>query len=254
MASDKKVQDLEKKLAALANQVGILEDEQAVRKLQHTYGYYLDKCIYEEVVDLFTDKDCEVRFMRGVFKGKAGVRRLYIERFGKNFTGGRNGPVFGFLLDHPQLQDIVHVDPDRKLAKGRFRSMMQAGRHHSAPGAEASAGLPRQWWEGGIYENTYVRENGVWKIKVLNYRPVFHATFEHGWTFTPPNFVPFFADKDRYPKNAAGPDSIDPTAVLWPEVDVVPFHYPNPVTGKKWRDTGGAQTAKPKPARKKAER
>ena len=250
MASDKKVQELEKKLAALANQVGILEDEQAIRKLQHSYGYYLDKCIYNEVVDLFAE-DCEVRFMRGVFKGRDGARRLYIERFGKNFTGGRNGPVFGFLLDHPQMQDVIHIDPNRKLAKGRFRCVMQAGRHHSAPGVEASAGLPRQWWEGGVYENTYARENGVWKIKVLNYRPVYHATFEHGWTFTPPNFVPFFNENDLYPKNPIGPNRIDTTAVLWPDVDVLPFHYPNPVTGKKWRKVSAAPRARKRVAKKK---
>lgn len=251
MATDRK--SLEQRVEELAHQVGILQDEQAIRKLQHSYGYYIDKCIYKEVVDLFAE-NCEVRFMRGVFKGKGGVARLYIERFGKNFTGGRNGPVFGFLLDHPQLQDVIHVDPDRTLARARFRSVMQAGRHHSAPAAPASAGLPRQWWEGGIYENTYVRENGTWKIKVLNYRPVFHATFEHGWAFTPANFVPFFNENDLYPHNPAGPDKIDPTHVLWPETDVVPFHYPNPVTGRKWRNVSGAPRAKKKAAKKKARR
>ena len=46
----------------------------AVRRLQHAYGYYLDKCLYDEVVDLFSDSG-EVRFMGGIFKGKAGVRR-----------------------------------------------------------------------------------------------------------------------------------------------------------------------------------
>jgi len=114
MSNDDQIQTLQKQLEELSRQVGILQDEQAVRKLQHSYGYYLDKCLYNEVVDLFAE-DSEVRFMRGVFKGKSGVKRLYLERFGKNFTGGKNGPMFGFLLDHPQYQDIVDVAPDRKL-------------------------------------------------------------------------------------------------------------------------------------------
>lgn len=235
MKQQDRLKALELKVKALSSQVDILECEQAVRKLQFSYGYYLDKCIYDEVVALFA-RDCEVRFMRGIFRGRAGAKRLYIGRFGKNFTGGTNRPVFGFLLDHPQIQDIVHVAADGKSARGRFRSFMQAGVHESATGPAASGALPRQWWEGGIYENEYVRERGVWKIKVLHYRPVYHATFEHGWTYTKPNYVPFFNKKDLYPKNPIGPDAIDPKPVLWPDVDVVPFHYPNPVTGKKWRD------------------
>ena len=233
MSSDKKIHALEKKVEQLSHELGMLQDQQAIRKLHYAYGYYLDKCIYDEVVELFA-KDCEVRFMRGVFKGKAGARRLYIGRFGKTFTGGKNRPIFGFLLDHPQMQDIIDVAPDRKTAKGRFRCIMQAGVHETAAGAADSGFLPRQWWEGGLYENEYVKEKGVWKIKLLNYRPVYHATFEHGWTYTKPNFVPFFSKKDLYPKNPVGPNAIDNKAVLWPDTDVLPFHYPNPVTGKKW--------------------
>jgi len=47
---------------------------------------------------------------------------------------------------------------------------MQAGRHESAGGNSASGGRR-------AYETTYAREKGVWKIKVLNYRPVWHADF-----------------------------------------------------------------------------
>ena len=235
MASDDKVKKLQRKVEELAQRVGVLEDEQAIRKLQHSYGYYLDKCLYDEVVNLFA-RDCEVRFMRGIFRGRAGAKRLYIGRFGRNFTGGKNRPIFGFLLDHPQMQDVIHVAPDRKSARARFRSFMQAGVHESAQGAAAGSALPRQWWEGGIYENQYVRERGVWRIKVLHYRPVYHATFEHGWAYTKPNFVPFFNKSNLYPKDPIGPDAIDPKPVLWPDTDVVPFHYPNPVTGKPWRE------------------
>lgn len=230
MSKDDK--SLEQQVQELANRVGVLEDEKAIRKLHYSYGYYLDKCLYNEVVDLFAE-DSQVRFMRGVFKGRDGVKRLYIDRFRKNFTNDHNGPIFGFLLDHPQMQDIVDVAPDRKTAKGRFRCTMQAGVHHSAAGADAGF-VPRQWWEGGLYENQYVKENGVWKIKVLNYRPVYHATFEHGWTYTKPQFVPFFNEDNLYPKDPVGPDEIDNTHVLWPDTDVLPFHYPHPVTGEEW--------------------
>ena len=166
------------------------------------------------------------------------MRRLYCGRFRERFTGGHNGPVYGFLLDHPQIQDIVHVDPDRKTGYARARSMMQAGRHRDG------GGETRQWWEGGIYENTYTREKGVWRIKRLNYRPVWHATFEHGWAFTPPAFVPFFTE--TFPKDPLGPDELSPIKpVLWPDHDVLPFHYPHPVTGRKIK-VPGASTRPPR--------
>jgi hypothetical protein len=223
---ENQIRALEQKIEQLSKHIGILEDIHAIRRLQHIYGYYIDKCLYEETVELFSE-NCEVRFMGGIFKGKAGARRLYIERFQKNFTNGVNGAVYGFLLDHPQLQDVVDVAPDGRTAKARFRSLMQAGRH------ELAEGETRQWWEGGIYENEYVKEDGIWKFKVLNYRPLWHADFAKGWAHTPPNLYQMFSE--TYPENPLGPDElIKPTPVLWPETDVVPFHYPHPVTGEIW--------------------
>jgi hypothetical protein len=227
---------LARQVEQLANEVGTLNDVHAVRKLQHAYGYYLDKCLYDEVVELFSDSG-EVRFMGGAFRGKAGLRRLYCERFRRRFTGGHNGPVYGFLLDHLQLQDIVDVAADRRSARGRFRCFMQAGSHETKKDAPAS--MPSQWWEGGVYENDYVREHGVWKIQLLNYTAVYHGLYENGWAHTPPSFVPFFTE--TYPHNPSGPDSlIEPKPVIWPDTSVVPFHYVHPVTGKKWQPAHAA--------------
>ena len=223
--------DLVAEVAALAERVGILEDTTAIRNLQYAYGYFIDKCLYDETVDLFAE-DGEVIFIGGRYKGREGASRLYKGRFRNNFAGGKNGPMFGQLLDHPQLQGIVHVDPGRETAKGRFRSVMQAGRHESI-------GNPRQWFEGGIYENRYVREDGVWKIKLLNYRAFWHGTVEKGWAYTPPNYVPNATV--TYPEDPFGPDELVENAPeLWPNTEVVPFHYVHPVTG---RPVGGGPAA-----------
>jgi hypothetical protein len=81
----------EDRVADLEHRLGIVEDVLAIRNLQHSYGYYLDKCLYEEVVDLFDD-DGEVIFIGGVYKGKKGAARLYAGRFRNNFANGKNGP------------------------------------------------------------------------------------------------------------------------------------------------------------------
>ena len=65
MSLEDQVNELQQQVQALGDQVGRLEDANAIRHLQYKYGYYLDKCLYEEVVALFAD-DGEVRFMGGV--------------------------------------------------------------------------------------------------------------------------------------------------------------------------------------------
>ena len=109
--------------------------------------------------------------------------------YSANFTA-RNGPRHGFLLDHMTLQAVIHVADDRKSAKARARTFMQAGLHDSAlpskDGADSNVPPRRlgQWWEGGIYENSYIKEDGIWKIHVMHYHPIWHADFEHGWSKT----------------------------------------------------------------------
>ena len=36
--------------------------------------------------------------------------------------------------------------------------------------------------EGGIFENDYVREGGVWKIAHLHFHPQYEGPYETGWT------------------------------------------------------------------------
>ncbi len=229
MSDTNQIAALENRLADLEQRLTVREDELDIRKLQYLYGYLIDKCLYNETVDLFTD-DGEVRFFGGIWKGKEGVRRLYVERFQKRFTHGNNGPIDGFLLDHPQIQDIINVQPDGVTAFGRARSMMQAGRHKDYEG-DAPHLKARQWWEGGIYENTYKKVDGVWRMHSLNYMPIWHGHYESGWAHTPPEFVPF--PKVTYPEDPTGPDVLIEDNWLWPTHKITPFHMKHPVTGEE---------------------
>ena len=184
----------------LEHELAIQQDIHQIRRVQYTYGYFIDKSQYNEVVDLFAD-DGDVWFLGGIYKGKAGVRRLYIERFQTFFTQGHNGPRYGWLLEHPQLQMVIDVAPDRHTAKLRGRSMMQAGLHETAPGEQ------RAWWEGGLYENDYVRQGGVWKIKALRYFPFWHGSFAEGWQKTPHRL--HSDGEDAVPRGPAGSGRAD---------------------------------------------
>jgi hypothetical protein len=88
------------------------------------------------------------------------------------------------------------------------------------------------FWEGGVYENTYFREDGVWKIGVLDYNAFYYAPYDQGWGRVKPGYaVPAYSV--TYPEDPNGPDELRPAkAAFWPKTDVVPFHYVHPVTGK----------------------
>jgi len=149
-ANEERIAVLGKQVEELTNRIGMLEDANAIRTLQHKYGYYMDKSFYEAIIELFTE-DCEIHFLGGIFRGKAGARRLFIDRFRANFARGVDGPKNGILMEHPQLQDVITVAPDRRTAKARFRYFMQAGTHYTT-------GKAYQFWEGGLYENVYAKK------------------------------------------------------------------------------------------------
>jgi SnoaL-like domain len=221
---------LVRRLDEVARRIGTLEDIHAVRTLHFKYGYYIDMCLYDEACELFAE-DGEVRFLNGIYKGKAGARRLYCEWFRNLFTNGHNGPVRGFLLDHLQLQDIVDISTDGRSAQGRFRALLLAGQHQSK--APRVAHFPDQCWEAGIYENLYVKEGGVWKIKRLNYNMLWQADYAPGWAQSGVHLPPI---EKTFPENPVGPDELLRSVPnTWPNTRVVPFHYAHPVTGKRWK-------------------
>jgi hypothetical protein len=184
----------------------------------------MDKCLFAAIVDLFAD-DAELYFMGGVYRGKAGARRLY------GGATGMNGPVDGLLFEHLIVQDIVDVAPDRTYALGRFRTFMQGGVHETHPNPPPN--IPSQFWEGGVYENEYVKEDGVWKIKVFNYRVVWQADFDKGWAHSKVDPLMISAPVTTFPENPRGPDAIAAApGPRWPKQGIMPFHYPHPVTGE----------------------
>ena len=148
--------EVEARLEKLEHRIGELEDINAIRRLHWAYGYYIDFNRAADVAQLFS-KDGEVTFLSGVFKGHEGIFRLYGTWFQNLFLeNGGEGPEFGFLLDHFQMQDIITVAPDRQTAKGRFRGMLFGGSHEQRKWKPE--GVPLQFMEAGIYENDYVLE------------------------------------------------------------------------------------------------
>jgi hypothetical protein len=187
-----------------------LEDIQAVQRLQNIYGYYVDKRLFDQVVDLFAEDSSVEISHRGVYVGKAGARRLFIDSWARDGLGLKQGQLFNHLM----LQPVIDIAPDGKTAQGRFRTFAQVG--------SAAAGV---MWVEGVYENEFVKQDGVWKFSRMRFWPTFYVPEREGFSGkTRPN-IEFDAANppDRPPTDDAG---------VFPDVYYPPFHYPNPVTGK----------------------
>ena len=218
--------------AELEKRIGMLEDIAAIRRIHFSYGYYIDYNRPEETAALFA-KDVCVVFLSGEYVGYEGVMRLYGTWFQNLFTKGVRGPIEGFLLDHFQLQDVVTIAPDGKTAKGRFRGILAGGWHDDVLDTKPNE-VPQQFWESGIYENDYVKEDGVWKIQRLNYMMQWQADYEAGWAKTTAHLQPAMA---CYPENPIGPDRILENAEYrptWPHRQEIKMSFAHPVLGQQF--------------------
>ena len=155
------------------------------------------------------------------------------------WAAGRNGPAYGHLLDHPQLQPVIHVAPDGLTAQGRFRTLMMLGVHESAAATHEAGTFQR--WESALYEDRYAKQDGGWRIAVIDLRHAWLCTYERGWAYSPiwEDYVSVC-----YPEDPDGPDEIAADDWrMWPDTRVLPFHYPHPVTGQWVLPTSGAAPA-----------
>jgi hypothetical protein len=222
----KQIAALSKQLDQAERDLQVAEDVSAIKKLQRAYGFFLDKGLWEDLSDLFSD-DARAAYPAGTYIGKASIR----EHIWRNVGDGTIGLRDGRLYNHMVMQPVVDVMPDGKTAKGRWRVLAMIGRFGDGetPGQAT--------WAGGIYENTYVKENGVWKIKDLKYYDGFTAPYEGGWAKAAP--VKEGEPPPPAPRRfalAKPPDQPhDPDCPGYPYACIQPFHYANPVTGRETR-------------------
>jgi hypothetical protein len=210
-----------RRIAHLKWQIDRLEDQRHIEILQRTYGYYVDKNLWKQIADLFTDDGTLEIGGRGVFVGKSRVLQ-YLQWLGK--------PQRGILYDHTQIQPIVDVSPDGTVAKGRWRALIFTG------GLNSGSVIG-----DAVYENEYRKENGIWKIAKLHAYFEMYSTLEQGWAQ--------LATPNTRPEKALPPD-LPPTTVydMYPGTLVAPLHYENPVTGKPvYPDNQTAAIAAPGP-------
>jgi hypothetical protein len=200
---------LEAAVAALEADIARVRDRDEIDNLIRAYGYYLDKNMWDDLADLFSEDGSIELAQRGVYVGRERVREFLHTVFGPP------GPAPGRLGDHVQVQPMIVVAPDGQSAVARSRVVQMMG----FAGRSAS-------WVGGIYVNEFVKEDEVWTFKSDHAFNTFMANYEGGWAHGVSTRLPG-------PSEALPPDA-PPTVVFrpFPNVIDIPFEYPNPVTGE----------------------
>jgi hypothetical protein len=200
--------DFPGELAQLSQRLMRLQDTQEVENLQNAYGFYLDKWQWDSATALFADQGTLELAQRGVYVGKARIRASLEDAFGPQ------GLHQGEVSDHAFYQPVIHIAADDLTAKARIRELSILGKY----GIEAYIG-------GGTRENEYVKEHGVWRIKSDHLYLTYLADYAKGWAHG--------ALPAPGPSRTLPPDR--PPSVRYmpfPAFQELPFHYPNPVSGK----------------------
>ncbi|KAK1765353.1 SnoaL-like domain-containing protein [Phialemonium atrogriseum] len=174
----------------LEYRISQLNEEDEVRNLQHSYGYYVDRQMWTDVIDLF-DRNGTVKIDGNTYTGGAEIRK-WLEKMGPE------GLSRGILNDHPIFESIVAVGPDGREATTRG---LEVGMIGDANAKTAS-------WEFTVFRNHFIKDpdSGTWKIKHLDFTRLLVANYSAGW-----------ADGGILPKNSAT-TTTEPPAFL----DVLP--------------------------------
>jgi len=220
-----KTEDLEGKVKTLSETVTKLEarltrmeDIEAIKKLQRAYGYYLEHWEEDQIVELFShspEVSVEINDS-GLYKGYEAVKNSF--NFADHYTadsGAKKAPPY-FLHILMPLSGIVDVDPGGKTAKGRWYGFGLI--------AQRRGGILRAIISSGIWENEYIKEDGIWKILKLFWVNIFSSPLDEGWVRTPYLGNPPHKDAPAPMRNVH--------FAPYPSGYIFPYHYKNPVTGK----------------------
>ena len=213
-----KVKALSETTAKMQARLTRIEDIEAIKKLQRAYGYYLEHWEEENLIGLWShrpDITLEIN-ASGQYKGWEGIKRAF------NFAG--HYPAYEGVPKAPgeylhilmPIAGIVDLDPDGTTAKGRWYGFFL--------GAQRRGGQLRALIGCGIWENEYVKEEGIWKIKKFFFNDIISSPLDEGWVKTP------------YLSNPKHKETLPPGPGThfqhYPSGYIFPYHYKNPVTGK----------------------
>lgn len=195
--------DVDTVLDQLEARIDRLESMNQIEIVQRTYGYFVDKGQWTHLSNLFTEDATLEIGGKGIFIGRERVLDYMQTAFGPD------GANVGLITNHMQFQPVVNISADGNTGWLRGRAWVMAS---------SGWGLP-------LYEDEFERgDDGVWRISRLTGPFTMYTNWE-GWGENALN--------NTWPDKFDPPPDLPPSTVYltYPAYYIVPFHYPNPITG-----------------------
>ena len=159
--------------AELAREATLLLEASRAQNTVNAYGYYLDRAMYADIVDLFASDAAIDVAGEGHYDGIEGVQR-FLARFGEP------GLDEGELNDRPLLMPLVNIAEDGSTALIRNVEIGMAGQHGG-----------QGYWSAVVQTFLLRRDDaGAWRIALLHRNPVMRAEYEAGWADPLPAALP----------------------------------------------------------------
>ena len=114
-------------LAQLEAGVDAEEAVRAVKRLQHSYGHYLESGMWDDLADLFAD-DATGQFGTESVSGKSRLRAHFMQQANRKSAGLAKGQLNAHLI----LQPIITVSADGKTVKGTWHEAAMLGSYGSS--------------------------------------------------------------------------------------------------------------------------
>jgi hypothetical protein len=204
-------------LATLEHRIAAMNDEDKVRNLQNVYGYYMDRKMWDDVTDLFTADGALSIANVGVYDGPRSIRRA-LER------SGPAGLKHGQLNELMQLDMAVAIEPGGIEARARGLELGMLG--------EADKGTA--YYTLAVFENRYVKQNDIWRIREMRIFPLLKTDYAQGWAKSQ------VADPPPGKEHAPDRPALNSDAMTAGAIPL--FFAPNPATGKPVTLPSGSKT------------
>ncbi len=142
-----------------------MKDVDELENLASIYGHYVDKSRHDDVADLFAPEGVVEILGRGVFIGQDRVREYMLQPH-----AGQRRPARRLAVQPHAPAARRARAPDGETAHVRSRLFVMFGIMNT-----------NAQWGDGIYENVFVKQDGVWKLDYLHGYQTFYTNYEDGW-------------------------------------------------------------------------
>jgi len=147
-------------LSDLEARIRRLEDLEAIKKLKYKYFYCIDKGLWDEIGDCFTEDGVADYIPDMPLQGRAVITKFFKESI---------APAYSMCVHQGHNPEIELTSDTTATGLWELDNFMVT--------AKTNMGL----WIGAFYEDEHVKEKGEWKIKRTKIVFIFSSDIEKGW-------------------------------------------------------------------------